>query len=86
MLLIPCPHCGPRAEIEFRWCGEAHLLRPWAGVSDADWTAYLYARPNPRGVTAERWRHSHGCGQFFNVVRNTLSDAIMRSYPAGDAP
>lgn len=85
MLLIPCPHCGLRAEIEFRHCGEAHLLRPELGVSDAEWAAYLYERPNPRGVTTERWRHIHGCGQFFNVVRDTLTDAIERSYPAGEA-
>ena len=84
MLLIPCPHCGPRAEIEFRWCGEAHLLRPSPEIDDAAWTAYLYERPNPRGPTTERWRHVHGCGQFFNVVRDTLSDVIVRSYAAGE--
>ncbi|MEQ1611156.1 MAG: sarcosine oxidase subunit delta, partial [Hyphomicrobiaceae bacterium] len=27
MLLIECPHCGPRAEIEFRCGGEAHVAR-----------------------------------------------------------
>ena len=26
--LITCPHCGPRAEIEFRCGGEAHIARP----------------------------------------------------------
>ena len=34
MLLIPCPHCGPRAEIEFRHAGEAHLVRRTDGVDD----------------------------------------------------
>ena len=83
MLLIPCPHCGPRAEVEFRYAGEAHLLRRTEDVSDEEWTAYLYTRRNERGDRAERWRHVHGCGQFFNVVRNTVSDRISRSYPAG---
>ena len=28
MLLIDCPHCGPRAEIEYSYGGEAHIVRP----------------------------------------------------------
>jgi sarcosine oxidase subunit delta len=86
MLLIPCPHCGPRAEIEFRHAGEAHLVRRTDGVDDAEWGAYLYARANPRGEHRERWRHIHGCGRFFNVVRNTLSDRITASYATGTRP
>lgn len=84
MLLIDCPHCGPRAEVEFRFAGEAHLIRP-AGddVGDAAWSDYLFMRDNRRGASAERWRHIHGCGQFFNAVRNTFTDKFECSYPAG---
>ena len=82
MLEIPCPWCGPRAEIEFRYGGEAHLVRPVGdGTSDEKWGAYLYLRGNKRGEHTERWRHIHGCGQFFNVVRDTVSDRIFESYP-----
>ena len=81
MLLIPCPWCGPRAEVEFRHAGEAHLKRD-PGASHEEWGGYLYSRGNPRGRHVERWRHIHGCGQFFNAVRDTHSDAIERSYPA----
>jgi sarcosine oxidase subunit delta len=28
MLLIECPWCGPRDEIEFSYGGEAHRVRP----------------------------------------------------------
>ena len=28
MMLIPCPHCGPRAQIEFTYAGDATALRP----------------------------------------------------------
>ena len=84
MLLIPCPYCGPRAEIEFRYGGEAHMMRPsGADVPDDVWAEYLYLRNNKRGSHAERWRHIHGCGQFFNVVRDTVNDHIEASYPAG---
>ena len=83
MLLIECPHCGPRAEVEFRHGGQAHIVRPGPECTDAEWAAYLYFRDNPRGRHAERWRHVHGCGQFFNLVRDTANDRVGRSYPAG---
>ena len=88
MLLIFCPWCGERPELEFRHAGAAHITRPAdpAAVSDADWTAFLYERENPRGIYRERWRHVHGCGQFFNAVRHTLTDRFLGSYPPGGEP
>ncbi|CAN5332040.1 sarcosine oxidase subunit delta [soil metagenome] len=87
MLLISCPHCGPRAELEFAYAGEAHIARPADPMllDDESWTTFLYNRANPKGVHAERWRHLHGCGRFFNALRDTVSDAIVASYPAGQA-
>jgi len=87
MLLIPCPWCGmERPEIEFRHGGEAHVARPQdpAAVGDEAWTEYLYFRSNPKGVFAERWRHTFGCGRFFNVVRDTASDRILAAYKPGE--
>ena len=88
MLLIACPYCGERPEIEFRHAGEAHIARPAdpEALSDADWADFLYMRSNPKGRHAERWRHVHGCGRFFNCVRDTVTDRIERTYPAGSAP
>jgi sarcosine oxidase subunit delta len=85
MLLIPCPFCGPRPEIEFAYGGQAGLVRPLdpASVDDEAWGAYLYQRDNPRGPHGERWRHLHGCGRFFNVTRNTVTDLFVESPPAG---
>ena len=87
MLLIRCPYCGAdRPEIEFRHGGQAHIARPAdpSAVSDADWAAFLYFRDKPRGPIAERWRHAHGCGRFFNAVRHTVTDTILATYPAGE--
>ena len=88
MLVIPCPHCGPRPENEFRYAGEAHIARPTdpETVTDAAWADFLYMRSNPRGRHAERWRHIHGCGRFFNCIRDTVTDRIERTYPAGMSP
>ena len=87
MLLIPCPWCGPRAESEFVHAGEAHVARPAnpAATSDAAWADFLYHRANPKGRHAERWRHVHGCGRFFNCVRDTVTDRIEATYKPGDA-
>lgn len=85
MLEIHCPHCGPRAETEFRYAGEAHMVRPGPDCDDAVWASYLYMRDNIRGEHAERWRHLHGCGQYFNAVRDTVTDRIGATYPAGHA-
>ena len=86
MLLIHCPYCEMvRPELEFRHGGEAHVVRPTdpAATTDAEWSAFLYLRKNPKGSHAERWRHIHGCGRFFNAVRNTVTDKIMVTYKAG---
>jgi sarcosine oxidase subunit delta len=87
MLLLPCPWCGPRPEIEFRHGGEAHVARPVDPrlVSDLEWAEFLYFRTNPKGIHAERWRHSHGCGRFFNCVRDTVTDRIVTTYKPGEA-
>ena len=28
MLVIDCPYCGPRPELEFSYGGQAHIARP----------------------------------------------------------
>ena len=84
MLLIPCPYCGLRPELEFKYGGEAHVTRDPNVPADADWGAFLYTRSNTRGVIAERWRHSSGCGRFFNALRDTVSDAFLASYQVGE--
>lgn len=88
MLLIPCPFCGPRAEIEFRCGGEAHISRPHdpAALSDEAWADYLFMRKNPKGIHHERWWHVHGCRRWFNVTRHTVSDRILAAYPMGATP
>lgn len=86
MLLIPCPYCGERPELEFSYGGEAHVARPKdpAAVSDEAWADFLYQRTNPRGVHAERWRHTHGCARFFNALRDTTSDMFLATYRIGE--
>jgi sarcosine oxidase subunit delta len=85
MLLVACPFCGPRQESEFVCGGEAHLERPAPPqeVSDETWADYLFFRENPRGPHYERWCHALGCGQWFNVARDTVTHEIETIYPMG---
>ena len=87
MILIHCPYCDEkRAEIEFAYAGEAHIARPAdpSAMSDEEWERYLFIRANPKGRHNERWRHIHGCGRFFNAVRDTVTDKFEATYKAGE--
>jgi sarcosine oxidase subunit delta len=86
VLLIVCPYCGKRPEIEFTYGGQAHLVRPAqpSQLDDQAWAEFLYMRSNTKGVYAERWRHAHGCGRFFNALRDTTSDHFLAFYKSGE--
>lgn len=88
MLLIRCPYCEQTLpEVEFTYAGEAHIARPRdpSALTDAEWENYLFIRANPRGRHHERWRHSFGCGRFFNAVRDTVTDTFETTYKAGES-
>ena len=86
MLLITCPYCGDRPELEFRNMGEAHIARATfsPAITDEDWAEFLYVRSNPKGLMAERWRHIHGCARFFNAIRHTVTDKFVTTYKTGE--
>ncbi|MCO4264913.1 sarcosine oxidase subunit delta [Pseudarthrobacter raffinosi] len=85
MLLIPCPNCGSRDETEFHYGGQAHVAYPEnpAGLNDREWAEYLFYRDNTKGAFAERWLHSTGCRQWFNMLRDTVTYDIQAVYPMG---
>ncbi|MGP9805442.1 sarcosine oxidase subunit delta [Paracoccus sp. NSM] len=87
MLLIHCPYCDETLpELEFAYAGEAHIARPAdpSALSDEEWRDFLFIRTNARGPHYERWRHIHGCGRFFNALRDTVSDRFLTTYKAGE--
>ena len=85
MLQIDCPYCGRRDESEFRCGGESHITRPAPETGDAAWSDYLFNRNNPRGIQFERWCHDYGCGQWFNVARDTVTHEVHVVYRMGEA-
>ena len=83
MLLIPCPWCGLRDEIEFHYGGQAGISYPRDpdALSDAEWAEYLFMRDNVKGWWTERWYHVNGCRRWFDLERDTSTNEIRRSAP-----
>jgi sarcosine oxidase subunit delta len=77
MLRIPCPYCGERDEVEFRYRGDASTARPVSEHDDvAEFTAYVYERDNPRGWHFEWWLHVGGCRKLLKIARHTLTHEL----------
>jgi heterotetrameric sarcosine oxidase delta subunit len=76
MLLIVCPHCGPRASIEFTFRGATTPRPSVDATTPAGWRAYLYERENLAGNVEEEWFHTAGCRRFLLVERNTIDNRI----------
>lgn len=85
MLLISCPNCGSRDETEFHYGGQAHVPYPENPneLNDREWAEFLFYRDNTKGAFAERWLHSTGCRQWFNMLRDTVTYDIQAVYPMG---
>ena len=81
MLLIRCPWCGPRAQIEFTYGGDATVTRPAPDAPTQAWIDFVYRRENPDGPHDELWHHSAGCRQWLHVRRDTRTNAILESAP-----
>jgi len=88
MLLITCPWCGERAQVEFSYGGDATVERPDnpAAIELSTWLDHIYLRDNPRGLHLEWWHHSAGCRQWFKVHRDTHTHKIHSSSPASPNP
>ena len=86
MLRISCPYCGLRDQVEFQFGGETHITRPEnpEQVSDSEWANYMFYRDNIKGLHYERWVHTFGCRQWFNVARDTVTHEITKVFPMGE--
>jgi heterotetrameric sarcosine oxidase delta subunit len=86
MILILCPHCGPRNSSEFSYLGERKSRPSVAGVSQQEWREYLYLKQNPAGWTTEQWFHGSGCRKYFFAERHTTTNEIRATWLPGAAP
>ncbi|MDQ3637796.1 MAG: sarcosine oxidase subunit delta [Actinomycetota bacterium] len=79
MILISCPHCGPRNASEFRYAGEASARPDPNATTPEEWRAYLYTKSNPAGWTTEKWVHGTGCRRYFTVERHTITNEVRET-------
>ena len=74
-LTITCPVCGKRNGYEFRFGGEERGARPdEEGLTHEQWCDYVHMRTNIGGIQEEWWYHRDGCGSWFKIRRNTLTN------------
>ncbi|MFO0996240.1 MAG: sarcosine oxidase subunit delta [Alphaproteobacteria bacterium] len=83
MKIMPCPLNGPRNITEFICAGEVRVMPDPASVDDAAWADYVFMETNAAGIVREWWCHVP-TSYWFIAERNTVSDEILRTYPASD--
>lgn len=71
MLLVPCPHCGPRNSTDLRYVGESHPRPDPNSASPQQWRSYLYIEDNPADWLRETWYCRLGCRRYFVLERHT---------------
>jgi heterotetrameric sarcosine oxidase delta subunit len=77
VLIIPCPHCGPRPVEEYRFGGE--LPEPPESITDEHERDLdrVWFFTNVEGVQTERWFHAGGCHRWATYQRDTSTDTVV---------
>ncbi len=83
MKILHCPLNGPRNISEFVWGGEVKPMPDPGAGSDRDWGAFVFLENNTAGVVREWWCHVP-TSFWFIAERDTVTDEIIRTYPAGE--
>ncbi|MCH7930099.1 MAG: sarcosine oxidase subunit delta [Proteobacteria bacterium] len=81
MKIMHCPLNGPRNISEFVYGGEVETHPDPHRCSLAEWTDFVLLENNTRGVVREWWVHAP-TAFWFIAERNTVTDEIVRTYPA----
>ncbi len=79
MYTITCPICGKRNQKEFRYGNEDVGPMPSHDtLTPEKYLENLYSNGNHAGVQKEWWCHRQGCGTWFKVERNTLTNLQVK--------
>ncbi len=81
MKIMTCPLNGPRNISEFACSGEVSVLPDPESLSDDKWADFVWLSKNTAGVVREWWCHVPS-SYWFIAERNTVTDEILRTYPA----
>jgi sarcosine oxidase subunit delta len=83
MKLMTCPLNGPRNISEFACAGELVDSPDPRTLSDEAWADVIFLANNTAGVVREWWVHV-ASSYWFIAERNTVTDEIIRTYPASE--
>jgi sarcosine oxidase subunit delta len=83
MKIMNCPLNGPRNVSEFVWGGEVKPMPDETKLSDREWADYVFLENNAAGVVREWWCHVP-TSFWFIAERNTVTDEIVKTYPASE--
>ena len=83
MKVMHCPLNGPRNISEFVCGGEVREEPDPARATDAEWADHVFLHDNQPRVVREWWLHAP-TAYWFIAERDTLTDAIVRTYPASE--
>lgn len=78
-----CPLNGPRNISEFICFGEVTDMPNPNDLSDEQWANYMWMSNNTAGVVREWWCHA-ATSYWFIAERNTITDEILKTYPANE--
>ena len=94
MKILNCPLNGPRNISEFICFNQVTAEPNPDDSNDAQWADHVWLRDTLPGVVREWWCHTPS-SYWFIAERNTVTDEIIKTYPAselfakrntGDAP
>jgi sarcosine oxidase subunit delta len=83
MKIMPCPLNGPRNITEFACFGEVTGMPEPNAADDAAWAAHVWYANNTAGLVREWWCHTP-TNYWFIAERHTVTDEIVRTYPASE--
>ena len=84
MLLIPCPWCGPRDEVEFHYGGQAHVAYPdgpRGALRRASGPGTCSSATTPRVPSPSAGCHAAGCRRWFNADPRHRDEPDARRLP-----
>lgn len=83
MKIMTCPLNGPCNISEFVCAGEVRPSPDPNGATDEAWADHVFMHDNAATVVREWWCHVPST-TWFIAERDTVSDEIVRTYPAGE--
>ena len=77
--LISCPICGKRDAYEFRFGSEDRGPRPdETDLTSGRWLDYVHLRASGGAPQKEWWCHRSGCGLWFTIWRDPLTNLEIK--------